>query len=86
MLKIREEELQGSDEVQRIQFDNKWYYDLESTSTFLKEDLSDVESIKLPLNGVYKNVATLKDIEKGRKQESLSEFNQALMKMKKFKK
>jgi hypothetical protein len=86
MLKIKETDLQGSDKVQKIQFDNKWYYDLESTSTFLKEDLSDVESIKLPLNGEYKEVATLEDIEKGRKQEPLSEFNQALLKMKKFKK
>ncbi|TKC10858.1 hypothetical protein FA048_11870 [Pedobacter polaris] len=86
MLKIKEEDLQKSDDVLKIQFDNKWYYDIKSVATFLKEDLSGVESIKLPLKGEYKEVATLEEIEKGRKEEPLSEFNQALLKMKKFKK
>ena len=86
MLRLNEKDLLENAEIEKIQFDNKWYYDLESVATFLKEDLSGVESIKLPLNGNYKDVATLEQIEKGRKQEPLSEFNQALLKMKKFKK
>ena len=86
MLKLKETELLENAGIKKVQFDNKWYFELESLATFLKEDLSEVVSIKLPINGNYGNTATLEQIEKGRKQEKLSEFNEALMKMKKFKK
>lgn len=57
---------------------------------YLKEDLSEVESIELPLliEGKRKTVktATFEDIEKGRKKEPLSDFNQKLLKARFFKK
>ena len=45
-------------------------------------------TITLPINEKYIEVATIADIEKGRKkktQEELSEFNQALLKARNFK-
>jgi hypothetical protein len=86
MLKLKENELLVLSSVFKVQFDNSWYFELESLATFLKEDLSDVESVKLPINSTYAEFATLENIEKGRKQDELSEFNKALLKIKKFKK
>jgi len=72
--------------VKKIQFDNQWYFDVDSVADFIKEDLSTVETITLPFGKEYKKSATIDNIEKGRKQEELSDFNKALMKMKNFKK
>lgn len=82
MLKLKKEELINEEAVRKVQFDNAWYFDVESISAYIKEDLSGVEGITLPFDGVYKKAATIENIEKGRKQEELSEFNKALLKMK----
>ncbi|KAF2518120.1 hypothetical protein E0W68_10300 [Flavobacterium salilacus subsp. salilacus] len=93
MLKIDKEKLLNEQTVNKVQFNNEWYFDVDSVASHLKEDLSEVESITLPFgsdsevsNGVsYKKAATIENIEKGRKQEPLSEFNKALLKAKNFK-
>lgn len=85
MLKLKKEELLNETTVSKVQFDNDWYFDVDSVAVFLKEDLSGVEAITLPFGGSYRKAATVESIEKGRKQEELSEFNKALLKMKNFK-
>lgn len=83
MIRLDKEALLQESTVNKVQFDNDWYFDIESVAQYIKEDLSDVVSIILPFNSEYKKAATIKDIEAGRKQEELSEFNKALLKMKK---
>lgn len=84
MLKLKKEELINEEAVGKVQFDNAWYFDVQSVADFIKEDLSDVEGITLPFGGEYRKAATIENIEKGRKKEDLSEFNKALLKMKNF--
>lgn len=85
MLKLKKEELLNNQTVKKIQFDNDWYFNVEDVAKAINEDLSNVETITLPIGGEYIKTATLENIEKGRKQEELSEFNKALLKMKNFK-
>ncbi len=89
MLRLDKEKLLQEETVQKVQFANDWYFDLDSVAKFIKEDLSEVEAITLPFDGesgvTYKKAATIENIEKGRKQEPLSEFNKALLKAKNFK-
>jgi len=84
MLKLKKETLMAENTVQRVQFENEIYFDVDSVASFIKEDLSDVKGIQLPFGGEYKNAAKLEDIEAGRKQEELSEFNKALLKAKNY--
>lgn len=81
MLKLNKEQLLKEETVHKVQFNNDWYFDVDSVAKFIKEDLKDVETVKLPLEKDYKNCATIENIEKGRKQEELSEFNKVLLKM-----
>ncbi|RWX00991.1 hypothetical protein [Flavobacterium cerinum] len=81
MLKLKKEELLNNEAVKKIQFDNDWYFNVEDVAKAINEDLSNVETITLPIGGEYIKTATLENIEKGRKQEELSEFNKALLKM-----
>lgn len=85
MLKLKKETLLAEEKIQRVSFENEWYFDVDSVAAFIKEDLSAVNGITLPFGGEYKKAAKLEDIEAGRKQEELSEFNKALLKMKDFK-
>lgn len=85
MLKLNKEELLKEETVNKVQFDNDWYFDVDSVATFKKEDLSGVETVTLPFGGDYRKAATIEAIERGRKQEELSEFNKTLLKMKRFK-
>ena len=84
MLRLKEEDLLREETVNKVEFDGRWYFDIDSVATYIKEDLSDVEGITLPFSGEYIKASTLENIEKGRKQETLSEFNKALLKMKDF--
>ena len=88
MLKLNKEILLKEETVIKIQFDNEWYFDVNSVAAFIKEDLSAVAGITLPFGGnevIYKKAAKIEDIEAGRKEEELSEFNKALLKAKNFK-
>lgn len=84
MLRIDAEKLIHEPGIRKVQFDNETYFSIEDVAKHLKEDLSAVESIKLPMEGKYIETATVVQIEKGRKIEKLSEFNEALLKMKNF--
>ena len=84
MLRLKEEDLLKEETVNKVEFDGKWYFDMESVAVYIKEDLSDVEGITLPFSGEYRKASTLEAIEKGRKQEPLSDFNKALLKMRDF--
>jgi len=85
MLKIDREKLLNEKAVNKVEFQGETYFVIEDVAKYLNEDLSDVEAITLPVDGVYKKTATLEQIEAGRKQEKLSTFNEALLKMKNFK-
>lgn len=82
MLRIDRDKILGDNTIQRVQFENECYFVVGDVAKYLNEDLSDVETINLPIKGEYKKVATLEAIEKGRKVEPLSEFNKALLKFK----
>lgn len=86
MLRIKQEDLLKEEAVRKVQFDNNWYFDVESVANYMNEDLSNVEGITLPFGKEYKKAATIESIEKARKQEPLSEFNKALLKGKNFRK
>ncbi|PZR19488.1 MAG: hypothetical protein DI539_13905 [Flavobacterium psychrophilum] len=85
MLKIDRNTLLNEKEVNRVEFQSETYFVIADVAKYLNEDLSDVEKTVLPVSGEYKETATLEQIEKGRKQEKLSAFNEALLKMKNFK-
>ena len=85
MLRLNKETLLAEETVKKVQFEGEHYFSVDDVAEFIKEDLSEVEAITLPVAGEYKKVATLEQIEKGRKQEPLSEFNKALLKARNFK-
>lgn len=85
MLKIDRDTLLNEKEVNRVEFQRETYFVIADVAKYLNEDLSDVEKTVLPIDGDYKETATLEQIETGRKQEKLSTFNEALLKMKNFK-
>lgn len=84
MLKIEKEKLLHEQGIRKVTFENEVYFSVEDVAKHLNEDLSALETIKLPIAGQYIETATVENIEKGRKQEELSEFNKALLKMKNF--
>ena len=79
-----------NESIHKTEFEKQWYFSLDDMAVYLEEDLSEVEHIELPLliEGKRKTVktATFEDIEKGRKKEPLSDFNQKLLKARFFKK
>lgn len=85
MLKLDKSQLKENKEIRRVQFEGEDYFSIEDVSKLLNEDLSDVVGLTLPIDGEYKPTATIENIEKGRKQEELSDFNKALLKARKFK-
>lgn len=91
MLKILEKEKLLRDEnIHKTEFEKDWYFSLDDLTLYLEEDLSGVEYIELPLlidgKRVTTKTATFENIEKGRKKEPLSDFNQKLLKARYFKK
>ena len=91
MIKIlKKEKLLEDETIRKTQFENEWYFSLEDMTSYLKEDLSEVESLDLPLmvegKRETKPTATFENIEKGRKKEELSDFNKKLLKARFFKK
>jgi len=91
MIKIlKKEKLLLDGNISKTQFENEWYFNLEDIASYLEEDLSEVESLDLPLliegKRETKPTATFENIEKGRKKEELSDFNKKLLKARFFKK
>lgn len=85
MLRLDKKQLLENKEIRKVQFEGEDYFSIEDVSKLLNEDLSDVIGLTLPIDGEYKPTATIENIEKGRKQEELSDFNKALLKARKFK-
>lgn len=90
MIKIlNKQQLLEDKSINKTEFENQWYFSLDDVSKYLEEDLSEVESIELPLliDGKRKTVkcGIFENIEKGRKRESLSNFNKKLLQAKDFK-
>ena len=58
--------------INKVQFDTEWFYKLEDMQFYLKEDLSEVEFIFLPMTidgeQEYVKCAALDDIIRGRKE------------------
>lgn len=58
--------------INKVQFDTEWFFSLEDMAFYLKEDLSEVEFVHLPMciNGEEELVkcATFEDILRGRKE------------------
>lgn len=58
--------------INKVQFDTEWFFSLEDMAFYLKEDLSEVEYVHLPMriNGEEELVkcATFEDILRGRKE------------------
>jgi hypothetical protein len=85
MLKLDIKQLLDNNAIRKVQFEGEYFFCIEDVAQILNEDLSDVEGLTLPIDGEYKPTATIENIEKGRKQEELSDFNKALLKARKFK-
>jgi len=85
MLRLDKKQLSENKEIRKVQFEGEDYFSIEDVSKLLNEDLSEVIGLTLPIDGEYKPTATIENIEKGRKQEELSDFNKALLKARKFK-
>ncbi|RZJ74054.1 MAG: hypothetical protein EOO45_09630, partial [Flavobacterium sp.] len=49
MKKVNEAELRKDSSVNKVQFDKEWFYSIEDMEDYLKEDLSAVEYINLPI-------------------------------------
>lgn len=58
--------------VHKVKFDKEWFYNFEDIKFYLKEDLSDVEVIHLPMlilgEKEIVKCCTLEDILRGRKE------------------
>lgn len=85
MLRIKIDDILQNKSIRHVLFEGEYYFSIEDVSKFLNEDLSEVQGLVLPIDGEYKPTSTLENIEKGRKQEELSEFNKALLKARKYK-
>ncbi|MCO6148470.1 hypothetical protein [Flavobacterium sp. NRK1] len=50
MKKLTEAVLQKDTTVNKIQFDKEWFYSVEDLEDYLKEDLTGIEAVTLPLD------------------------------------
>lgn len=58
--------------INKVQFDKEWFYNLDDMAFYLKEDLSEVESVYLPMlidgEQEFVKCAAFEDIIRGRKE------------------
>ena len=78
MKKVTEAIIRKDAAINKVQFDKEWFYSIEDMEDFLKEDLSGVETVSLPME-IYGETFTVKcatweDIERFRQKEPLQEF------------
>jgi hypothetical protein len=87
MKKITEAIIRKDSNINKVQFDKEWFYSLEDMEDYLKEDLSGVEAVTLPMDiyGEIMNVkcATWEDIERFRQKEPLEDFRGSVLRQKK---
>ena len=72
MKPILEKALLKDASINKVQFDKEWFYNLDDIAYHLKEDLSDVDYIHLPMiideQQEFVKCATFEDILRGRKE------------------
>ncbi|WP_413998330.1 hypothetical protein ACMDB5_11140 [Flavobacterium sp. W1B] len=72
MKPLREKLLIKDATINKVQFDTEWFFSLEDMAFYLKEDLSEVEFVHLPILIDEKlelvKCATFEDILRGRKE------------------
>ena len=72
MKPLREKLLIKDATINKIQFDKEWFYKLDDMAFYLKEDLSEVEFVFLPMmiegEQEFVKCAAFDDIIKGRKE------------------
>ena len=78
MKKVNEAELRKDSSVNKVQFDKEWFYSIEDMEDYLKEDLSAVEYVSLPIvidgEEYMTRCATWEDIFRVLQKEPLEDF------------
>lgn len=84
MKKISEMIVRKDSSIHKVQFDKDWFYSIEDMQDFLKEDLSAVEAVSLPMmvygEELVVKCATWEDIERVRANEPLEDFRGSVSK------
>lgn len=84
MKKISEMIVRKDSSIHKVQFDKDWFYSIEDMQDFLKEDLSAVEAVSLPMmvygEELVVKCATWEDIERVRTKELLGDFRGSVSK------
>jgi hypothetical protein len=87
MKKVSEAIVRKDASIHKVQFDRDWFYSLEDMAWFLKEDLTGVEAVSLPMEifGETMTVkcATWEDIERYLNSEPLEDFKSSVFRNKK---
>lgn len=82
MARIKEEDLK---DIPHVEFEGKKYYAVKETAEALTIDLKGVEAIKLPIAGVYTEVATFDAVIAAKEaNRKLSEFDKNIIKAIKY--
>lgn len=72
MMPLKEKLLIKDATINKIQYDKEWFFYLEDMKLYLKEDLSEVESIYLPIiiygQQEFVKCASFQDVIRGRKE------------------
>ena len=83
MKKISELTIRKDSNIHKVQFDKEWFYSIEDMEDFLKEDLSAVEAINLPMmvygEEMIVKCATWEDVERARVKAPLEEFRGSVL-------
>lgn len=86
MKKISEIVVRKDSNIHKVQFDKEWFYCIKDVEDFLKEDLSAVEAISLPMmiygEETIVKCATWEDIERARVAEPLEDFRSSVARKK----
>ena len=82
---LSKEDLIEAKSVRRVKFNDEDYFCLEDVAALLQGIFNEVETIILPFGRVNLKFSTYEQIEAGRKDDPFSEFNQFLLKARRFK-
>jgi hypothetical protein len=85
MNKLDEKTLLEEKSIESVEFDGEWYFVVSDVSAYLDEDLSDVETITLPLRSGSKQCASIDHIKAGRKKAEKTDFDNKMLQALKFK-
>jgi hypothetical protein len=87
MKKLTEEIVRKDSSVNKVQFDREWFYAVEDMEDYLKEDLTGVESVTLPIeiDGIKYNMkcTTWDDLQRFLQKEPLEDFRGSVLKNRK---